>query len=101
MMTFCKSPNCPSSENLLAFQRSEISGDQAQKIENHMEGCEFCTAEVEFYTRFPQSDEPTSTVDIPLHLFELAQALLNNKKEGPQLLDKLASESETLHLKEA
>lgn len=101
MMTFCKSPKCPSSETLLAFQRGEISGAPAQKIEEHMGGCEFCPAEVEFYTRFPQSDEPTgmtATVEIPVPLFQLAQALLGNKKEGSELLDKLASENETLHL---
>ena len=101
MMTFCKSPKCPSSETLLSFQKEEISGKAVQKIEKHLEGCEFCTAEVELYTRFPQSEETLATVEMPIPLYELAQALLGNKRDGSQQLDKLASESETLHLKEA
>jgi hypothetical protein len=100
MMTFCKSPKCTSSETLLSFQKGEISGKAAQKIEKHLESCEFCTAEVEFYNKYPQSDEVMATVEMPVPLFELAKALLSNRNEGSQMLDKLASESETLHLKE-
>jgi hypothetical protein len=86
---------------VLSFQREEISGKAAQKIEKHLEGCEFCTAELEFYNRFPQSEENTTTVEIPIPLFELAEALLSNKKDGSNLLDKLAGDNETLRLKKA
>lgn len=86
---------------VLSFQKGEVSGKAALKIEKHLEGCEFCTAELEFYNRFPQSEESVATVEMPVPLYELAQALLSDKKEGSQLLDKLASENETLHLKEA
>jgi len=101
MMTFCKSPKCPSSETVLSFQKGEITGKAAQKFEKHLEGCEFCTAELEFYDRFPQSEENTTTVEIPIPLFELAEALLSNKRDGSNLLDKLAGENETLHAKKA
>ena len=104
MMTFCKSTKCPSSESLLSYQRGEVTGKPAQRIEKHLEGCEFCIAEVEFYGRFPQPEESTTsaaTVEIPIPLLELAEALLSSKKEGFRLLNKLASENETLHLKEA
>jgi hypothetical protein len=101
MMTFCKSPKCTSSETLLSFQKGEISGKASQKIEKHLEGCEFCAAEVEFYNRYPQSEEIAATVEIPIPLYELAKALLSNKKKGSEMLDQLASENETLHLKEA
>jgi hypothetical protein len=100
MMTFCKSPKCPSSESLLSYQKGEASEKTAQKIEKHLEGCEFCTAEVEFYNRFPQSEEfQTATVEIPIPLLELAQALLTNKSEGSRLLDNMVNEDEPLPIK--
>lgn len=101
MMTFCKSPKCPSSESLLSYQKGEISGKTAQKIEKHLEGCEFCPAEVEFYNRFPQSEESQTTVEIPVPLFELAKALLSNKMEGSRLLDNLVNEDEPQPIKKA
>ncbi len=101
IMTFCKSPKCPSSETVLSFQKGEVSGKAALKIEKHLEGCEFCTAELEFYDRFPQSEENTTVVEIPVPLLELAEALLSNKNDGSNLLDKLAGENETATAKKA
>jgi hypothetical protein len=66
-----------------------------------MEGCEFCSAEVEMYDRFPQSEELMPIREMPVPLFELASALLGNKNEGSRLLNNMLRESETLHLKEA
>jgi hypothetical protein len=99
MMTFCKSPKCPSSESLLSYQKGEISVKTVQKIDKHLEGCEFCTAELEFYVRFPQSEESHTTVEIPIPLLELAKALLTDKTEGSRLLDNLVSEDEPLPIK--
>jgi hypothetical protein len=101
MMTFCKSPKCPSSESLLSYQKGEISGKTAQKIEKHLEDCEFCPAEVEFYERFPQSEVSHATVEIPIPLLELAKALLSTKNEGSRLLDNMVSEDESLPVKQA
>jgi hypothetical protein len=99
MMTFCKSPKCPSSESLLSYQKGERSEETAPKIEKHLEGCEFCTAEVEFYNRFPQSEEPMSKVEIPIPLLELAKALLTDKREGSRLLHDMVGEDEALPIK--
>lgn len=94
MITFCKSANCPSSQKLLSFQNSEAALKDARQIRTHLEGCEFCAAEVEFYAHYPQSDEKIVEVDIPLPLYELAEALLSNKHKEFSLLNKLLNESE-------
>ena len=93
MVTFCKSANCPSSQKLLAFQNGDVAEKDTQIIRTHLEGCEFCAAEVEFYAHYPQSEETISEVEIPLPLYELAEALLSNRHKDFSLLNKLLSET--------
>lgn len=93
MITFCKSANCPSSQKLLAFQNGEAE-KEAPQIRGHLAGCEFCAAEIEFYAHYPQSEETIAEVEIPLPLYELAEALLSNKHKAFSSLNKLLSENE-------
>ena len=76
--TFNKGVNCPSSEKLLAYQNGGDSAATRDKITVHLRFCEFCAAEVEVYSRFPQADEQIEKSDIPLPLYELAKALMRN-----------------------
>lgn len=100
MITFCKSVNCPSSEKLLTFQNNELSEKDAFVIEEHLNVCEFCEAEVEFYANYPQSEETVmTTVEIPIPLFELAEALLGNKHKDFSTLDKMLKTDESLLIK--
>jgi hypothetical protein len=92
MITFCKGVNCPSSQQLLDFQRGESSFEENGRIERHLTNCEFCDSEVDFYAHYPQSDEPVAKVEIPLPLLELAQALLGNKHKDFSTLDNLLCE---------
>ncbi len=94
MVTFCKSAMCPSSEKLLAFESGAISVAEKERIETHLAVCEFCASEVEFYTHYPQSEEPVATVEIPVPLYELAQALLNIRHKDYSILNQLFSEKE-------
>lgn len=94
MITFCKDKNCPSSQELLAFQNGDASSKERGKIETHLELCEFCSSEVEFYAHYPQSEETVATVEIPIPLLELAEALLGNKHKDFSALNKLLSENE-------
>ncbi len=94
MITFCKDTNCPSSQELLAFQNGEvIAAADREKIVTHLAVCEFCSSEVEFYAHYPQSEETVATVEIPIPLLELAEALLGNKHKDFSALNKLHSES--------
>ena len=101
MVTFCKGLDCPSSQNLLAFQRGEASEKEAKAVHRHLTACEFCAAEVEFYVHYPPREEAITEVAIPLPLYELAQALLGNSHKDFKVLNRLLSESDNLVLEKA
>lgn len=96
MITFCKSTNCPTSQDLLAFQKGAKLKKENDVIEHHLEACEFCASEVKFYENFSQDEENVVSVEIPLPLFQLAEALLNNRHKETSLLNKLLIENEGL-----
>jgi hypothetical protein len=84
MAKFCKNEDCPTSEDLLAFQTGDMPVNEGATIRRHLASCEFCTAEVEFYETYPpvpdagESIEPDS---IPTPLYELAEAILVKKRD--------------------
>lgn len=79
MSGFCKNEDCPPSQLLLAFQNGEIEVKNGAAIREHLGVCEFCAAEVEFYSHYPQADEAVEPEQIPPPLYELAEALFNKK----------------------
>lgn len=101
MSDFCKNSNCPSSEDLLKFQKGESRSLSKERIDEHVCSCDFCSAEVEFYSHFQVAEEKVSVSEIPKPLLELAESLLNNKDKGSYLLNKLLIENEGLTLKKA
>ncbi|HMT07576.1 MAG TPA: hypothetical protein PKA82_06195 [Pyrinomonadaceae bacterium] len=83
-LNFCKSEDCPASQELLDFQNGDIELDRGSSICAHLAFCEFCAAEVEFYSRYPQQsleqeEDADLTSEIPQPLYELAEAILKNK----------------------
>jgi hypothetical protein len=90
MTVFRKNANCPSSEKLLAFQKGEVAKRERDKITVHLRFCDFCTAEVDLYAHYPQSSETVEGAEIPAPLYELAEALLNNRRR--ELLEKMFTE---------
>ena len=98
MVTFCKESNCPSSQELLTFQNGESSSAERERLEKHCAVCEFCASEVEFYAHYPQSEETVATVEIPIPLLELAEALLGNKHKDFSALNKLLCEKEKVKI---
>lgn len=96
MVTFCKAQNCPSSQELLAYQNGKASPLEREQIKAHFAVCEFCASEVEFYAHYPPSEESVARVEIPLPLYELAEALLGNKHKDFLALNKLLCENEVL-----
>ena len=101
MINFRKNENCPSSYNLLAFQNGDSTSKGSESIRMHMENCEFCSAEVEFYAHYPQAEEQIEAAEIPVPLFELAEALLGNKHKDLSMLDRMLGENEGMALKNA
>jgi len=96
MVTFRKSADCPSSQQLLAFQSGEVSSKERSGVETHLAVCEFCASEVEFYAHYPQSEETVPKVEIPIPLYELAEALLGNKHKDFFALNKLLCDDKAL-----
>jgi hypothetical protein len=101
MINFRKDATCPASQNLLDFQKNDFSNEENETIRKHLTVCEFCAAEVEFYSRFPQSEVVCTETKIPAPLYQLAEALLSNKQKKFSLLKKLISENEGLRLEKA
>lgn len=89
MINFHKNSNCPTSQALLAFQNSETSTINSASLQKHLSECEFCAAEIELYAHCPQAVEECVETEIPAALYELAEALLNNKQKNFSLLNKL------------
>lgn len=95
MASFRKQGDCPTSQELLAYQLGDLEPPESRDIGRHLAACEFCTAEVAFYERYPVSKDPEesmeqeSTMPGPLH--DLAEALLNHKR-GQQSIDEMMKE---------
>ncbi len=91
MATFCKNEDCPTSQELLAFQLGDIPVADSRAIRNHLPICEFCAAEVEFYERYPPREEfPefSESPAMPAPLQELAEALIG-RKNSPRHMHEL------------
>jgi hypothetical protein len=96
MTNFCKSEDCPSSQQLLAYQTGDLSRQKSAEIRRHLKSCEFCSAEVEFYSHYPQEEGFSETAAIPAPLFELAEALLKHRYTDSASLYDLLRENEEL-----
>lgn len=100
MTNFCKSEDCPSSDELLEYQNIELAKKRLDEIRKHLAACEFCSTEVDFYSRYPQeenSNEQVETAGIPEPLFELAEALLKNRHLDASCLDVLLKKKTPVH----
>ncbi len=93
MDEFRKNEDCPTSDYLLAFQNGEMDLSDGGEIRGHLRTCEFCAAEVDFYSHYPPADERVVPAKMPPPLFELAEALLN-KKGDDSFFDRLLEEDE-------
>ena len=93
MTKFSKGDDCPSSQELNAFEQGEIALEDGRAIRTHLRACEFCAAESDFYARFPQplEIEPAELPEsnsMPQPLRELAETLMN-KNRGSSALESL------------
>ena len=92
MQGFCKNEDCPSSHELLEFQNGDLERMRGGEVRKHLASCEFCAAEVEFYSHYPQEEGASEATEIPAPLYELAEALLKNRHGDSRSLDSLLKE---------
>jgi hypothetical protein len=100
MGNFGKNEDCPPSQELLAFQNGDIPVSESADLRKHLAVCEFCSAEVEFYERYPQMEESADTPaspEMPEPLRELAVALLGGHS-SPNQFERLVRDSDLLLL---
>ena len=93
---FFKNEDCPSSLELLSFQTGDIDRSSVKGIRRHLESCEFCAAEVEFYSHYPPAEGVTEPDEIPAALYELAEALLRKGDLNSVSLNELLEENSPL-----
>ncbi len=93
---FCKNEDCPTSIELLEFQNGDLVRSRSSEINRHLAACEFCSAEVEFYSHYPQAEGTVEATAIPAPLYELAEALLKNRHSDSHSLNALLKENEEL-----
>ena len=95
---FCKNEDCPSSHELLGFQTGDLVSDRASEIRKHLLSCEFCEAEVQFYSHYPPDESSNEVTEIPAPLYELAEALLK-KRDSSSLYSLFNEQGEILNEK--
>lgn len=96
MTAFCKNEDCPPSSELLDFQNGDLSRFRSSEINKHLATCEFCSAEVEFYSHYPQAEGSVEPTEIPAPLFQLAEALLKNRSSDSLSLNALLKGNEEM-----
>ena len=96
MPGFCKNDYCPPSQELLGFENGDVVRERASEIRKHLTLCEFCSAEVQFYSHYPQAEGAVETAEIPAPLYELAEALLKLRHSDSHSLNSLLMENEEL-----
>ena len=96
---FCKNEDCPSSAELVDFQDGETERQRSSEISLHLKTCEFCEAELEFYSTYPMAAEEAASSDvgaIPTPLYQLAEALLRNRQSDGSSLNALLQDKQKL-----
>lgn len=99
MVIFRKQGDCPPSQVLLSYQLGTAAVEDAKRISSHLRECDFCSAEIDFYEHYPQSEDtaepgPIPESSIPEPLLELAESLLN-RKAGSKSIESILHEIET------
>ena len=75
---FAKSATCPCATDLLTFSQHMLQPRRAELIEEHLDECDFCRAELQLLERFPCPPEAVPVGEIPPGLRALAESILQN-----------------------
>lgn len=99
---FYKQPTCPSSETLLAFHHSALTTKQRLWTAAHVGACDFCGAELQLLKKCSAiTEDERPPANMPLHLRQLAEAILGANAHTVQSLPVTIYEKERLTLTDA
>lgn len=83
---FEKERQCPSSEILLSYRQPDLTRGQTLQIAAHLDGCDFCSAELHLLSKYPSARESHECPPMPVNLQALAEALLSRNRFGVEPL---------------
>ncbi|HEY0003471.1 MAG TPA: hypothetical protein VGB17_01580 [Pyrinomonadaceae bacterium] len=99
---FYKQATCPSSELLLAYHDSTLSGECRSEVAAHLSECDFCCAELRLLAEhYTAHDEVCMAESMPLSLRHLAEALLSRQALSMERFIEATYEKEGLTLTDA
>jgi hypothetical protein len=76
---FIKTPACPASATLLSYRRESLSTAAALGVTEHLELCDFCSAELPLLAHYRPAAPTLKTPEIPMNLRILAESILSHK----------------------
>lgn len=75
-LEFKKTAACPASATLLSFRCNNLPADAATTVREHLEQCDFCSAELPLLAHHQPVTGSQRTPDIPMDLRILAESIL-------------------------
>jgi len=75
-LEFKKTAACPASATLLSFRCNNLPADAATTVKEHLEQCDFCSAELPLLAHHQPVTGSQRTPDIPMDLRILAESIL-------------------------
>jgi anti-sigma factor RsiW len=94
---FCKTVECPTSQALLAYHRSELADEGHSHIKDHLAACDFCSAELQLLTQYRNDVEAYSLAEMPLQLRRLAEDLLKTSPATIRGFAEIGESRQLLH----
>ena len=73
---FRKTAACPASATLLSYASGNLPADVAQGVKEHLEVCDFCSAELPLLAHHTPATAVSGPPDIPMDLRILAESIL-------------------------
>ena len=76
ILAFRKTAACPASATLLSFRSNSLSGAVAVSVREHLEVCDFCSAELPLLAHHRPTRNAYKPPEIPMNLRILAESIL-------------------------
>ena len=76
-LPFLKTAACPASKTLLSFRANSLSAKAATQVKEHLEGCDFCSAELPLLAHHKAGRKGAKAPEIPMNLRILAESILS------------------------
>jgi len=79
---FRKTAACPASAALLSYASGNLPAEVAGDVREHLEGCDFCSAELTLLAHHTPATSLLATPEMPMDLRILAESILAQYTKG-------------------